>query len=122
MTSVVGFLNDKVNYNSDVFGNIPLFYLGAILGCTGLVFFSIALHKQKVLEWIGKHTLPILLMHKFPVLLFQILPPFKGWLQNPDSIIGILSGVFISFLVILLCLLVYSFLHLIFPILFGEKR
>ncbi len=70
---VLAFVNSPVDYVSDTYGALPLFYLAAVCSIAGCVCFSVLLSGAKRLAYLGRNTFPVLLMHKFPVLALQIL-------------------------------------------------
>ena len=72
------------------------------------------------MEFLGKRTLSILLMHKFPILVFQIMTPvISGWLKNPDSFQGILSALITAVLSIIMCCIADKVIHRIVPWMLG---
>lgn len=70
----------------------------------------------------GAHTLAILCMHKFPVLLFQVVVPYtKQLLRAPaDSLMKNLVGFVLTFVVIALCLLVEKPIARFCPAVLGQ--
>ena len=64
-------LNGPVQYVSDQYGNYLLFLVVALLiGCGFVVLASIKETGIRVLNYIGRNTLEILLLHKFPIMFF----------------------------------------------------
>ena len=92
ITCIVGFYSPKVNYSGDTFPNALTFYISALLGSLGTCLISMSIAHSRFLEYIGKNTLPILVMHKFPILLFQTVGPFTNILTQTDTVIGNLCG------------------------------
>ena len=90
----VGFAAPKVNYSSDVFPAVPAFLASASLGSLGICLVARGIGRSPVLEYVGRNSLAILLMHKFPVLLLQTLGPLRRPLEAVDSVSGNLWGVF----------------------------
>lgn len=90
---VIGYFGPKVNYSSDVFPSVPAFLASASLGSLGICLVAMGIGKNRVLEYVGRNSLAILLMHKFPVLLCQTLGPLRRPLEAVDSIRGNLWGV-----------------------------
>lgn len=75
------FLNDRVMYLTAVYGNVPVFYLSSVSSVLGLSFLLMEIKSCPVLEKAGRHTLAILVMHKFPVLFFEwVCPVVKDWM------------------------------------------
>ena len=60
------------------------------------------------LVYIGKHTLPILLMHKFPILFFQVIFP---WTKQPMKENNPFVGLFVATVSIAACLGVDVFMQ-----------
>lgn len=69
--------NDEVEYmrltDSDYGTNIPVFYLTALGSSVALCWLCRLTGKCSLLQWFGRHSMSILLMHKFPVLFFQVI-------------------------------------------------
>lgn len=112
----------KVNYTSDTFPNPPLFYLCALGGSMGIVLVSMGIDRAPWLEFVGRQTLAILVMHKFPVVLLQILPPVKRLLNRENSPLGLLTGMGITVLSMGLCVLAGQIIRRICPALLGRSR
>lgn len=66
---------NQMSYPHNVYGILPLFYLGAFGMSAGVIGASIVIGKCSLLELVGKNTLEILVLHKYPILLFQIVAP-----------------------------------------------
>lgn len=93
-------LGGSVNYLDDHFSNVYLFYLSALLTILGLCFVA-RVYAPRFMKIIGQKTLPILLLHKFPILFFQtILPWTKQPLKDGDLVVSFLVAV----MSVLLCL------------------
>lgn len=91
----LAFRNGEVDYLSNNYGNVLLFYFSSICTVVGFCFISMFIsHRNirilnKTLTYVGQRTLPILLMHKFPILFFQVLFPWtKQPLKNSDPYVG----------------------------------
>ena len=87
----------------------------SVLGFTLLCFFILTL---KVISYIGSNTMPILLMHKFPVVFFHTLCPFISERLADKSLFWSAIAALLS---IGLCLLVALPIHRIAPFVLGEK-
>jgi len=116
---LLGYLFPKVNYSSDTFPNIPVFCVAALCGCAGISFLSMSIGQNRLLEQVGKNTLAILVMHKFPVLFFQILGPFETILEQNDTIAGNICGLLVSGVSVFLCLMAGAVIKKLFPFLLG---
>lgn len=110
-----------VNYTSNTFPAPVLFYIAAGVGCLGLVFVSIGLQNAAWLVHLGQNSLPILLMHKFPVVFFQTVGPFRGLLENPDSLKSFFLGAIpVVALSSVACLLAGAVIKKLCPCLLGR--
>lgn len=52
-----------VDVNINRFGNRPMFFIHAVLGSTGMLLFSAGIQKNRFIEWLGKNSLMILILH-----------------------------------------------------------
>lgn len=89
--------NPAIIYVVNYYGNVFLFYFGATCTAVGLCFLSMALVRtrfavlRRLLVFTGQKTLPILLLHKFPVLFFQVVfPVTKPLLKENNAPVGFL--------------------------------
>lgn len=123
LACVVGYRAPKVNYAADAFPNIAAFCFTASFGSLGICLLSMAVEHNRLLEYIGKETLAILVMHKFPILLFQTVGPFKGILAQSDTITGNLcGGVPVSLVSIAMSLAAAVVVKRFFPFMLGVRR
>lgn len=119
-TSVIAAVLPRIDYASDYFPNYLTFSATALMGSLGVCFISIGLCSNRAFEYVGKSTLSILVMHKFPVLLFQTVGPQKTILEKYDSIAGIAAAVAVSLFSIGLCLIADWLIRRYFPFLLGS--
>ena len=117
---IIGAISARVDYATDFFPSYAVFLVTALLGSYGIIFLSIGLKGCKVLEYVGKSTLGILVMHKFPVLLFQTIGPQTVLLERIDSIVGVIISLVVSVIAIVLCLAVTFFINRYLPFLLGD--
>lgn len=122
ITTLVAYISPNVDYANDTFTNIPAFLVTAFMGSFGICFVSMGIGKCNVLEYVGKNSLPILVMHKFPILVFQTIGPFKAPLAQYNDTIGILTAIGVSAVAVLLCLTVGWFIKRYIPFMFGEFK
>lgn len=115
---IAGF-SPRVNYSGDTFPNILAFLTTSCLGILGLCFLSMGICQCSAMEYVGKRTLAILLMHKFPVLLFQTVGPAALLLDNTGAY-GVLSAIAVSLISIGLCLVAEKIISRWMPFLFGD--
>lgn len=120
ITCVLGYNLPCVNYHNNQFESPLGFFTTACLGSVSIALISIGIEHCRCLEYIGKNTTGILVMHKFPILLFQTIGPFEEILQRYDSAVGLLcGGIPVSLFSIIMCLLVNEIIKKYFPFLFG---
>lgn len=117
---LVGWFAPAVNYSGDTFTDVIAFLITSISGTFGICLVSMAIGKCKLVEYVGKHTLAILVMHKFPVLLFQTVGPLKSPLTRYDDPVGILCAVGVSVVAVAICLAAGWFIGRFLPFLFGD--
>lgn len=111
-------LNFLVGYQSSEYGRILIFYLSAFMSVLGFTLLCFFIPKLKVISYIGSNTMPILLMHKFPVVFFHTLCPFISERLADKSLFWSAIAALLS---IGLCLLVALPIHKIAPLCL-EKR
>lgn len=76
-----------------------------------------------VIEYLGRNSLAILALHKFPVLLFQQMIPFtRELLKDSNTALGIVCGVTVSALSILIALTGGEVIRKICPFIIGETK
>ena len=106
---------------TDLYRGFGWYMMGAWLGIIMVILISLAMKGLKAFSffsYIGKRTLPILVMHKFPILFFRmIIPGLKEWLDSGDILIELIFGIFI----LVLSLVMEWIISKIAPILFGIK-
>lgn len=120
ITAFIASLAPKVNYSGDTFPNIAAFLLTSLLGTAGICFISMGISNCKLLEYIGKRTLAVLVMHKFPILLFQTVGPMKTLLTQNNSAIGVLVALLVSIITIFLCLTAELVIRRFLPFMLGD--
>lgn len=114
-----GFLNVQIDYITSYYGNAILFLVSGYFGSIGWLLNCRFIGSIKNLNLIGKETLPILLMHKFPVMFFKTVVPFTAVLLKSSSA---LASITVSLLSIIICLIAAEILRRIAPFMIGEKR
>lgn len=68
------------------------------------------------MEYIGKRTLAIHVMHKYPIMLFKLVPLIQRELERGNFIIEIL----VATTVVLCCLVAERIIAVFLPQLFGQ--
>ena len=97
-----------VGVRNDHYGILPIYYLSAICSILGIRGLSYSIKNNTILETIGKCSVTILGVHKFPILFFQeILPISKNILKNSATIESLLIGIIVCSVSITFSLLVH---------------
>lgn len=122
--SVLGYVNGVPGYLSDGYGkSYLLFLLSGEMLCCGFVGIARTLSVNgKVIGYIGKNTLKILVMHRFFIMFFSLL--IKRFLQNAslNSQIQITISSIITVFTVALCLIAGSAIEKFCPILIGKRK
>lgn len=120
----ISFLNIRtVGIRNDHYGIIPIYYLSALLGLTGFVLLSRFIKENKILEYIGKNSLAILVIHKFPILVFQeMIPLTKRLLNQPNTISGFFCGLSVLVISLVVSLLCGNIIKRLFPWALGIRN
>lgn len=97
--------NGKVSVRTDEYVRYPFFILSSFSYISGILLLCICIGHNRVLEFIGQHTLPILMWNKFPILIFQtMIPLMSPVLKMTDTPQAFAIAVLPSFLTLFLCL------------------
>lgn len=125
-------VNSDISVLAMIFGHsFLLYYVSAFLCCVGILLLSIQLGSKQVppaiqngLSYIGRRTMAILVMHKFPILAFQTMVPYVRNIlnQEADSVAKTITSVLVSLTVIGLCLLVEIPVNRYFPWVLGNSK
>jgi len=75
VSMAVGLRNGLVIYVNYDYGRWPLFCLSAVTGSLGLLLLAFAIGRSRVMETVGRKTMTVLCLHKFPLILLQMLFP-----------------------------------------------
>ena len=114
--------NDEVEYmsfdHSEYGRNIFVFYSMAAAACLGFCWIFQNFGSLPLLQWFGKNAMAIFLMHKFPILFFQIL---LGDLSDRMGNFRCLLFLAVSLLSMVLCCLASMFFRRFFPWAIGES-
>ena len=111
--------NGKVNCLGAYSGDLFLFYPSAVSTILGLALLCSGVNSCPPLQYVGRHTTAIMVMHKFPVVLFQaVLPQVDRLLAQ----MPVLTGAVITLISIGLCLVAELLIDRLCPILLGKSR
>ena len=109
-----------VDYVASAYRIYPLFFIAALLQCCGLILLLSNIRSECLLTKVGRHTLPILVMHKYPVVLLQITASeylFFGTASLSNPLIALSA----SFFAIFACLGVERVLLMTVPWALGNS-
>lgn len=112
--------NGIVDYVATACRSYPLFLVGSVFQCGGLMLVLSNIESANMLSLIGRQTMAILVMHKFPIVFCQIILANVvvfgvAALANP------LAALIVSFLAIGACLEAGSLLNRFAPWVLGSK-
>ena len=120
LSSFIIISQKNIDYVADQYRNYTLFFLSASTLSLALIHIFININNfNNIILMIGKNTMPILVLHKFPIMFFKNLCPIiKVFYINHRFF----SSLIISFLTVFLCLIFGQILKKRFSWLFGEKN
>lgn len=110
-------LNGNTSARVDYFANVGLFIFNALWMSLGIIYISFVIQSFPVMEYIGKRTFAILVMHKYPIMIIKLFPGVQTKLQAGNFIVEI----FIVAITIMCCLLAERVISRFIPQLFGNK-
>lgn len=119
LTALTAALTPQINYTCDYFPSVPAFLIASTTGSIGICLIAMGL-RSEIMARVGRSTLAILVMHKFPILLFQTIGPQKVILSQVDSVLGVAVAVLISLISIGVCLIAEWIIHRICPFCLGD--
>lgn len=104
------------------YGNIILALLSGISLSIFVIYISYIIDNNKILEYIGKNTMGILIFHKLIILVFQTkLGIISSMLKNSNIILEMFLALGVVALSIAFSLLITEIIKKIIPCLVGEK-
>ncbi len=125
LTAVLAKLNEMktsedfhINYFRDYYGNRLLFWITAISGIAAVVIASKLIPPVKPLTYVGQKTLAILVMQKFPIMLFNSVIPFTAALLDNSNIAAITV---LSAVTVICCLAANLLAEKYFPFVYGKN-
>ena len=121
----VGIIAVNVNGTAGVqtynYGRYPfLFLISATLLTIVITLVAYKIKSNFILETLGRISLPILLMHKFPILFFQSMSPVtKTLLTRPDTVAGAISSLIVTLITFVMCWVATNVIQRFMPVLIG---
>lgn len=113
-----GSLTVFTDFRQSVFNGYIRFYAVSLCLSIAVIITGQIIKHNNIMQYIGKRTLPILLMHKFPVLFFQEICPGLNTLINRGNFCAEITC---SVLTIMMCLGVSYFIEKYLPEIIGGK-
>lgn len=111
-------INDTVAYTSEYYGNPIIYYVSALCSIFGISVSCMLFHGHSGIRYISKRTLAILVMHKFPVLFFQVIP----FTRNSIVQAPLFAGCIIAVASIVMCLIAQKIISNMCPSVLGEDN
>lgn len=104
---LAGIVNDKISAVNYRYGNLTLLFISGTFLSIVIIYISYLIYNNKIIEYIGKNTMIILIFHKLPILIFQTkLGILSKLLINSSLIIEIIMSILVTGLSICFCLLI----------------
>ena len=114
--------NGQVSYNADSYGKHGFVYFlaMAMLLCIGFVIVATCIpNGVKSINYVGKNTVGIMVMHKFPILFFGGLFPLSKRLIGTYPLV--VSSV-VAMLSVVMCLIASEVIYWVCPIVLGRRK
>lgn len=102
ISTIGAFSNGSIQVRIDQYSNMILYYLVAGSYIVSVILISIFFEQSGKFQYIGRHSMIILLLHKFPVIFFQLV--FKSLLQASNYVIVTVLGIVLAILSAFLCI------------------
>lgn len=100
-----------------------LCFFASLCGILFLLLISLYLQGSRLLQRLGQCSLAILMMHKFPLLLFQtVIPVTKTLLEQGNTLGGVACALTVAVVVTGVCLLAAVALEKVFPLAVGKWK
>ncbi len=107
-----------VDYAYSIYNNLFLFYIVAFVSIMGYTLL-LQSFSSKLLVYVGRNTLPILLMHKFPIIALQMV---LGGIMAKNDILGMCITVVIAVVSCVLSLIAGEIITRIAPFALGTVK
>ncbi|MEC1449983.1 acyltransferase family protein [Bacillus haynesii] len=114
-------LNVRVDMRANEYGNMAIFYITSFLGTAGVIFSSFKLEKAKLLQFLGKNSLIILVLH-YPVIRMLKAIVYYFTQVSLDETYGSLLWSVLYTGMTLLVMVPCIFLLNRYPIVLGRKK
>lgn len=121
---VIHLFNGRIScMNNNYQNSYIIFILSATFSLIGYCYLFSFFEKCKILSYLGKHTLPILVVHKMPLVVFQSkLGIISTYLKTGNIFVQLSLALLMAMTAIALSLLAYKIVSKFLPILYGESK
>ena len=121
---IIHLFNGRIScMNNDYKDSYIIFITSATLTTIGYCYLFSLIKKCSVLSYIGKHTIPILVLHKMPLVVFQSkLGIISTYLKQGNIFYQISLSLIMAIVSIILSILAYKIISRFLPIMYGENR
>lgn len=117
------FLNGPVGYVNYDYGKFTLTALSSVCLSLPVIFLSKIIRKNRILEYIGKNTLGILVFHKLIVLIFQTKAGvLTKWMTDSNVAVELALCLAVTAIAVAFSLGVNKVLKTVAPFTVGERR
>lgn len=113
-------LNHIVGVRNDSYGNSLLYYAVSLCNCFVWIRIAIFIKHNKVLEYVGKNTLSILVLHKFPIMLVTTVLGSSRFVTI-DNLISFIAACMIAIITVGLCLIGNFVISDCCPVIIGKQ-
>lgn len=112
-----------VGVRNEHYGIIGIYYLSAALSIIGFSILAKIMKHNVILEYMGKNSLIILVLHKFPILVFQEMISYtKNVLEGTNIMLKYGCGFLIVIVAITFSLVTGKIINIIFPWALGQRK
>ncbi|MCI9247454.1 MAG: acyltransferase family protein [Clostridia bacterium] len=121
---IIHLFNGRIScMNNDYKNSYMIFILSATFSLIGYSYLFSFFKKCNILSYLGKHTIPILVVHKMPLVVFQSkLGIISTYLKTGNIFVQLSLALLMAISSILLSLLAYKIVSKFLPILYGETK
>lgn len=121
---IVHLFNGRIScMNNDYKSSYIIFILSAAFSLIGYCYLFSFFKKSKILSYLGNHSIPILVVHKMPLIVFQSkLGIISTYLKIGNILVQLSLALLMAIVATLLSLLAYKIVSKFFPILYGEAK
>jgi len=114
---VLSYLNGEVSARTDEYSNFLIYFVSALLFSTSFMLLGCFFDKAKIMHYVGRSTLQILIWNKFPIILMQMKIPFiKNAIKNPDEFRSLVICFLPSMAVIFICIIIGKIQNKLLPV------